>query len=63
MDFPVSRIGASMINEYKMRLINHAGYVEARYMRGGLDDQSIFVETHVQPSYLPSRSFIVAQYL
>ena len=52
-----------MINEYKMRLINHAGYVEARYMRGGLDDQSIFVETHVQPSYLPSRSFIVAQYL
>ena len=51
-----------MMNVCEKRLINDAGYFEARYMRGGIEGQSFYDEAYTccQLSYLysPERSLM-----
>lgn len=43
VDFAVSRIGASIINVCEKRLVVYAGRLEARYMRGGRENQLFYL--------------------
>ena len=48
-----------------MRLINNAGCLQARHMRGGVEEQSFEGQVHVLTAFLslPSGNFPVAQQL